>query len=354
LRRTGQMRAAVLHGKEDVRIERVAVPRLEPGDVLLRTRVALTCGTDAKVFRRGYHAKMIVPPAVFGHEIAGVVEEVGPDVEGWEPGTPVVAANSAPCGECYYCRHEMSSLCDDLLFWNGAYAEFARIPARVVSKNLLPLEDGVDFREAAMVEPLACVIRGVEESWIGRGQSVAIIGTGPIGLMFVALARMRGAHVVAAGRRRERLDKATEMGAEGVVCPRPGEDLAELLRQRSPDGRGADVVIEAVGLPETSEAAVRAVRKGGVVQLFGGCPADTKIGIDSQRLHYQELTIKSTFHHTPESVRKAFRMIADGHIDPNAFITAEEPLERLPQVLGGMARGAAGLKTAILPWGPDR
>ncbi|HEY2944802.1 MAG TPA: zinc-binding dehydrogenase [Vicinamibacteria bacterium] len=354
MRRTAQMRAAVLYGKEDVRIERVAVPRLEPGDVLLRTRVALTCGTDAKVFRRGYHAKMIVPPAVFGHEIAGVVEEVGPGVEGWEPGTPVVAANSAPCGECYYCRHEMSSLCDDLLFWNGAYAEFARIPARVVSKNLLPLEEGVDFREGAMVEPLACVIRGVEESWIGRGQSVAIIGTGPIGLMFVALARMRGAHVVAAGRRRERLDKAVEMGAENVVCPRPGDDLADLLRQRSPDGRGADVVIEAVGLPETSEAAVRSVRKGGVVQLFGGCPADTKIGIDSQRLHYQELTIKSTFHHTPESVRKAFRLIADGHLDPNAFITAEEPLERLPQVLGGMARGAAGLKTAILPWGPDR
>jgi L-iditol 2-dehydrogenase len=343
------MRAAILYGKEDVRIEHVPVPRLEPGDILLRTRVALTCGTDAKVFRRGYHAKMIVPPAVFGHEIAGVVEEVGPGVEGWEPGTPVVAANSAPCGECYYCRHEMSSLCDDLLFWNGAYAEFARIPARVVSKNLLPIEEGVDFREAAMMEPLACVIRGVEESWIGRGQSVAVIGTGPIGLMFVALARMRGAHVVAAGRRRERLEKATEMGAEGVVCARPGEDLAELLRQRSPDGRGADVVIEAVGLPETSEAAVRAVRKGGVVQLFGGCPADTKIGIDSQRLHYQELTIKSTFHHTPESVRKAFRLIADGHIDPNAFITAEEPLERLPQVLGGMARGAAGLKTAILP-----
>jgi L-iditol 2-dehydrogenase len=207
----------------------------------------------------------------------------------------------------------------------------------------------VAFREAAMVEPLACVIRGVEESWIGRGQSVAIIGTGPIGLMFVALARMRGAHVVAAGRRRERLEKAMEMGAEGAVCAKAGEDLAELLRQRSPDGRGADVVIEAVGLPETSEVAVRAVRKGGVVQLFGGCPAETKIGIDSQLLHYQELTIKSTFHHTPDSVRKAFRLIADGHIDPNAFITAEEPLERLPQVLGGMARGAAGLKTAILP-----
>lgn len=346
-----KMKAAVLHGREDVRIESVDLPRLEAGDVLLRTKVALTCGTDAKVFRRGYHARMIVPPAVFGHEVAGVVEDVGPGANGIQPGTPVVAANSAPCGECHYCRHEMPNLCDDLLFWNGAYAEFARIPARVVRKNLLPLTEDVTFHEAAMVEPLACVVRGVDESWIGRGQSVAVIGAGPIGLMFVALARMRGAHVIAAARDRERLDKAVELGAEATVVARPGHDLAELLRRRSPDGRGADVVIEAVGKPETCEAAVRAVRKGGVVNLFGGCPSDTRIGIDSQRLHYQELTIKSTFHHTPESVRKAFRLIADGHIDPNAFITAEAPLEHLPEILGQMARGEGGLKTAILPWG---
>ena len=137
------------------------------------------------------------------------------------------------------------------------------------------------------------------------------------------------------------------------MAARDGEDVAASLRALSPEGRGADVVIEAVGQPETSEAAVRAVRKGGVVNLFGGCPADTKIGIDSQALHYQELTIKSTFHHTPDSVRKAFRLIADGHFDPNAFITAEAPLEGLPEVLGRLARGGNGLKTAILPWGVE-
>jgi len=347
------MKAAVLYGKEDVRIENVDMPRVGPGELLLRTRVALTCGTDVKVFRRGYHARMIVPPAVFGHEVAGVVEEVGPGVEGVEPGTPVVVANSAPCGVCHFCRHDLPSLCDDLLFWNGAYAEFARIPARVVQHNLIPLEEGLAFREAAMVEPLACVVRGVEESWIGRGQSVAVIGTGPIGLMFVALARMRGAHVVAAGRNPQRLEKARELGAEATVTAPGLGDLAERLRERSPGGRGFDVVIEAVGLPETCEAAVRAVRKGGVVNLFGGCPADTSIGIDSQRLHYQELTIKSTFHHTPDSIRKAFRIIADGHVDPNAFITSDAPLEELPHVLAHLARGGDGLKTAILPWGTE-
>ncbi len=348
-----QMKAAVLHGREDVRIEQVEVPRLEPGDVLLRTRVALTCGTDVKVFRRGYHARMIRPPSVFGHEVAGVVEAVGPGTEGVEPGTAVVVANSAPCGECYYCRHDSPSLCDDLLFWNGAYAEFARIPARVVRHNLVPLEEGVGFREAAMVEPLACVVRGVEESWIGRGQSVAVIGAGPIGLMFVALARLRGAHVTVVGRNPGRLAKARELGAEETIAAPPDADVADLVRRRSRHGHGVDVVIEAVGLPETCEAAIRAVRKGGVVNLFAGCPVDSRIGIDSQRLHYQELTIKSTFHHTPDSVRKAFRLIADGHVDPNVLITGEAPLDGLPAVLRHMSRGGEGLKTAILTWGRE-
>jgi L-iditol 2-dehydrogenase len=347
------MKAAVLYGREDVRIEQVDVPRLGPGDLLLRTRVALTCGTDVKVYRRGYHARMITPPSVFGHEVAGIVEAVGEGTEGIEPGMPVVVANSAPCGECHFCRHDHSSLCDDLVFWNGAYAEFARIPARVVEHNLLPLEEGVGFREAAMVEPLACVVRGVEESWIGRGQSVAVIGAGPIGLMFVVLARLRGAHVTVVGRNPGRLARARELGAEDTVTTRPSEDLSLILRRKSRHGLGPDVVIEAVGLPQTCEAAIRSVRKGGVVNLFAGCPADSQIGIDSQRLHYQELTIKSTFHHTPESVRKAFRLIADGHVDPNAFITGEEPLERLPHVLGHMARGGDGLKTAILTWGRE-
>lgn len=347
---TARMKAAVLHGREDVRIEQVEVPRLEAGDLLLRTQVALTCGTDVKVFRRGYHARMISPPSVFGHEVAGIVEEVGPGVEGVEPGARVVVANSAPCGECHYCRRGSPSLCDDLLFWNGAYAEFARIPGRVVRQNLLPLEPGLSFREAALVEPLACVVRGVEESWIGRGQSVAVIGAGPIGLMFVALARLRGARVTVVGRNRDRLERAQSLGAEEVIEAPAGGDVAELIR-RGHDGHGADVVVEAVGLPSTCEAAIRAVRKGGVVNLFAGCPADSRIGIDSQRLHYQELTIKSTFHHAPESVRKAFRLIADGHVDANAFITGEAPLEGLPGVLRHLARGGDGLKTAILTWG---
>ena len=342
------MKAAVLHGREDVRIEQVPVPRLEAGDVLIRTRAALTCGTDGKVFRRGYHAKMIVPPALFGHEVSGVVAEVGPGPHGIEPGAAVVAANSAPCGACEYCLRGRETLCDDLLFWNGAYAEFVRIPARVARRNLLRLPEGLGFREAAITEPLACVVRGIEESRIVPGQTVAIIGVGPIGLMLIALARTRGARVVAVGRRPERLERAREMGADATIVVGPRDDLAALVRRESPEERGPHVVIEVAGVPETSEAAIRAVRKGGLVNLFAGCPADSLIGVDAQRIHYEELTITSTFHHTPQDIREALRLLGSGGVDLGSLITAEAPLDALPQVLGQMAQGD-GLKTMIVP-----
>lgn len=348
---TRRMRAAVLHGREDVRVEAVEIPPLEPGEVLLRTRAALTCGTDVKVFRRGYHARMLKPPVLFGHELSGVVEEVGLGVEGVEPGARVVVANSAPCGACGACEDGRESLCDDLLFWNGAYAEFARIPARIVKKNLLPLDAGVGFREAALTEPLACVVRGIDDGGVERGRTVAVIGAGPIGLMLLVLARLRGARVVVVGRNAGRLRRARELGAEAVIDASKVADVAEPLRRYGRDGRGPDVVIEAAGLAETADAAIRAVRKGGRVNLFAGCPAEARLALDAQRLHYDELTVTSSFHHTPTSFRAAYRLIADGKVDAGAFITAEADLDAVPSVLGRMASGGDGLKTAILPWG---
>ena len=342
------MRAAVLYGKEDVRIESVEVPALDPGEVLLRTRAALTCGTDAKVYRRGYHARMIVPPAVFGHEVAGVVEEVGPGVEGFSPGMRVVTANSAPCGACEFCARGRESLCDDLLFWNGAYAELARIPARIVAKNLLRIPDALGFPAAALTEPLACVVRGVEECRVSLGQSVAVIGVGPIGQMLIALCRLRGGAVTAVGRNRERLEQARELGAS-IVSVESAADLGRALLEASPGGRGFEVVIEAAGQANTSEAAFVGVRKGGVVNLFAGCPAGTRLGIDAQRLHYEELSVASTFHHTPASFREALRLIAEGHVAAGRFVTGEAPLERLPAILHDMGRGGKGLKVAIVP-----
>jgi L-iditol 2-dehydrogenase len=345
------MRAAVLHGREDVRIEEVPAPRPGPGEVLVRVRAALTCGTDAKVFRRGYHARMITPPALFGHEMAGVVDEVGAGVTSVAPGTPVVTANSAPCGRCDFCRRDRESLCDDLLFWNGAYAELALIPARIVERNLLELPAGLSFRRAAMTEPLACVVRGVAGAGVAAGQTVAVIGSGPIGLMFVRLAAAAGARVIVGGRRRRRLDKALEMGASVAVSAEEG-DVADLLRRETPQGAGADVVVEAAGRAESTQAALRLVRKGGTVQLFAGSPAGTTVPLDVARAHYEEITITSSFHHSPGSFREALRLIAKGVLDPDALITAERGLDAVPTVLAEMARGSDDLKTAIVPPAP--
>ena len=211
-----QMKAAVLYGKERLKIEPVAVPEIEGGDVLVRVKAALTCGTDVKVFRRGYHARMIMPPALFGHELAGDIVGVGSGVSKFRLGQRVVAANSAPCGECYYCQRGEENLCEDLLFNNGAYAEYIRIPSRIVEKNTHEIPPHISYQDAALVEPLACVLRGLEETSVRPDDTVAVIGLGPIGLMFVRLAHVKGARVIAIGRRQTQLDRAAMMGAEGI------------------------------------------------------------------------------------------------------------------------------------------
>jgi len=261
----------------------------------------------------------------------------------------VVVANSAPCGCCSYCAAERPNLCDDLLFWNGAYAQFACIPARIVRQNVLRLEEGLGFREAALVEPLACVVRGIEDCEIRAGQSVAVLGAGPIGLMLVRLAFLRGARVVAVGRNPGRLAVARSFGAAQTVALGHAEDAGPALKAID-GGLGPEVVIEAVGLLQTSEAALGAVRKGGLVNLFAGCAAGSRVTFDAQRLHYQEVTVKSTFHHTPRSIREAYRLIRDGQVTPGPLITAEAPLAELPSVLGRLAHGGDGLKTAIRTW----
>ena len=196
------MTAAVLYGKEDVKIERVPIPKLEEGEVLVRVQVALTCGTDLKVYQRGYHARMIVPPALFGHELAGVIEEIGPERQGISrKGMRVVALNSAPCGQCFYCSKHQENLCEDLLFNNGAYAEYIRIPRRIVETNMLAMPKHVSFEEAALVEPLACVLRGLHETKMEIGETVAVIGAGPIGLMFMQVAKLMGCDVISVVKR---------------------------------------------------------------------------------------------------------------------------------------------------------
>jgi L-iditol 2-dehydrogenase len=343
------MTAAVLYGKEDVKIEKVPIPPVEDGEVLVKVQVALTCGTDLKVYQRGYHARMIVPPALFGHELAGVIEQVGSDVRGFKKGMRVVALNSAPCQMCFFCSRHQENLCEDLLFNNGAYAEYIRIPRRIVELNMLAIPPHVSFEEAAMVEPLACVLRGLHETGVEIGDTVAVIGAGPIGLMFVHVAQAMGCNVISVVKRESQVEAARKMGAHDVVHLASVKDPVEAVRALSPAGRGADVVIEAVGRPDTWVWATEMVRKGGTVNFFGGCAKGAKVDLDTNRLHYSEVTLKATFHHTPDAVRKAFALIAEKKIRPTDYITGEAPLSRLQQVLQHMKDRNGDIKTAIIP-----
>ncbi len=337
------MKAAVLHGKEDVRVEEVRVRPLGRGEVRVQIEAALTCGTDLKVYKRGYHQKMIVPPAVFGHELAGVVIEIGPETHGWKIGERVVAANSAPCGECFHCRVQQENLCEDLLFLNGAYAESIAIPERLVQKNLLRLAPTTSFRDAALTEPLACVVQGVEDSELEKGQRVLVLGAGPIGLMFVVLARHLGCHVTVAGRGEKRLQTAHRLGAETVLDVSRQEKVPETDAK----GNGFDVVIEAVGKPETWESSVRLVRKGGTVNFFGGCPSGTTVSFDTALIHYSNLRLLASFHHTPRTIRRALELIEKGIVRASDFVDGECSLTGLPNLFKSMATGNRAVKTLI-------
>jgi L-iditol 2-dehydrogenase len=343
------MTAAVLYGKENLQIETVDVPHVGPGDVLVRVRAALTCGTDVKVFKRGYHARMITPPALFGHELAGDIVAMGKKVKGFTIGQRVMAANSAPCGVCYYCRHDQENLCSDLVFNNGAYAEYIRIPERIVERNLHILEDHVGYQDAALAEPLACVLRGLEESNLRPGDTIAIIGLGPIGMMFVRLAKaVYGARVIAIGRRQPQLDRAARMGADELIVNVEGTDVVSAVKKMT-EGRGADVVIEAVGLPELWQLATHLLRRGGVVNFFGGCATGTDVNLDTNLLHYSELTLKASFHHTPALIRKALETVGRGYVTAKDFVNGVEPLTNLLEVMQHLMSHNGHLKTAIIP-----
>ena len=349
------MNAAVLYGKEDLRLEQTEIPSANPGEIIVRVATALTCGTDLKVYRRGYHARMLKPPMPFGHELAGIVSEVGPGVTKFKVGDRVVPLNSAPCDECYFCRRNQQNLCDDLLFNNGAYAEYIRIPVRIVEKNTLLVPDGVPLEHAALTEPLACVIRGLEESGAKPADSMIVIGAGPIGLMFIHAAALAGVEVIAVVKRDDQIAAATLFGASRVVqvsADQTADEIVAAVRTVTPESRGADVVIEAVATPATWEQAVAMVRKGGTVNFFGGPPSGTVVALDTNRLHYGDITLKASFHHTPATSRTAFELIASGRFKAAEYITGRATLSELPEVFRRMLTrsssvGRPDIKTAI-------
>ncbi len=306
----------MLHAPGDLRIEEIPRPEPGPGDVLVEIEVALTDGTDRKTYARGHPLLLRDAPAPFGHEFCGIVD-----------GTRVVAANSAPCGACAGCTR--GDQCHDLVFLAGAYAEWLVVPERIATVNLHAVPRGLAPEVAAMVEPLACAIRGVERAGIVTGDRVAIVGPGPIGLMLAACVADAGGLPVVVGGRAERAA------------------LVELFGAEAGDGRGADVAIEAAGTEGAWKDAVALVRPGGTVVAFGGLPRDTRPSLDAYRLHYEELTIRGSFHHTPATVRAALVFLASGAYHWGRLVSHRVGLDELPGLFASPPREL--LKAAVVP-----
>jgi L-iditol 2-dehydrogenase len=294
------VRAARYYGPGDLRIEEVPDPRPGRGDVLVQIEVALTDGTDLKTFRRGHPLLLSELPSPFGHEFCGF------DVATGKRG---VATNSAPCGTCPQCARKRETLCDNLLpLLNGAYAELLVVPERIARVNLHPVPRTIASEIAALVEPLACALHAT--AGIEAGETVAVLGPGPMGLLLCACLKDAGANVIVAGGSPQRRALAEAFGAT------PG------------DARDADVVIESTGKAKGWRDAVKAVRRGGTVVLFSGIPGDVEL--DAQRIHYDELTLRGAFHHTPQTVRAALAFLASGAYPWEQLLTHAVSLDELP------------------------
>lgn len=324
-------------------------PSPGPGEIVVRIRVALTCGTDLKTWRRG-HPKISLP-SPFGHEFSGTVAAVGQGVRTFAPGDAVMAVHSAPCGVCFYCRAGQENLCDTLMETKvlGAYAEEILLPAHIVARNVYLKPDHLSFEEAAFLEPLACVVHGSLVQPLRRGEILLIVGAGAIGLLYLLLARARGVgRILVAGKRGSRLDLARRLGADRVIDVETEDVLAVVSAETG--GRGADQVIECTGRPTVWEGTMALVRKGGRILLFGGCPSGTEVRFDAGRLHYDEIVLQGVFHFTPAAVAEARQLLVTRAIEVAPLVSGRFGLDGLESALSLLDRGE-GLKYAILPEG---
>ena len=342
------MKAAMLYGVKDLKVEDVDVPKVEAGEVLVRVKAATTCGTDLKIFQRGYVEKVIKFPTIFGHEWAGEVVDVDKGLEWPKKGTHVRAGNSAPCLHCAMCQRGKYNLCENMIWLWGAYAEYIKVPARMVLVNMQEIPEGVSFEEAAITEPLACVLHGVEEADVKLGDTVAIIGAGPIGLLHLLTVKKIGAtKAIVIDLVNERLDFAQKLGADVTI--NSGKENVEARIKELTGGYGADVAIEAIGLPATWEQALRLARKGGVVLEFGGCPPGTEVKVNTEMLHYGELTVMGTFHATPLHFREALNLIATRTIDVRPLVTRKMKLDNIKEAFEILSTSRSEIKIGILP-----
>lgn len=340
-------RSVFLVGPGRIEIRRPELRLPGPGEVLVRLEAATTCGTDVKVFRRGGHPRMLVPPCPFGHEMSGRIARVGAGVEDWGEGDAVVVANSASCGGCAPCRRGRENLCVDLRYLNGAFSEYLLVPEPFVRRSLYRRPPELDPALAALAEPLACVVHGLERMEATAPGDEAprdalVLGAGPIGLMFVHLMAADGRAVTLVDPHAERRDLATRLGARHVLS------VTELDSATERTDGGFAATVDATGTPNGWQAAISAVRPGGLVNLFGGCAPGTRIEVDATRLHYEEISLIGAYHHRPATFRSALERLAAPGCPLRHLVSRTAPLEGVGAALEDMIARRV-VKVAILP-----
>ena len=343
------MKAIRFYAPQDIRYEEVPITPPKAGEVVIKIKAALTCGTDVKTFRRGHPVLIKKIPSGFGHEFSGIIDELGEGVTNFKVGDRVAVANSAPCGECFFCKREQFNLCENLNLLNGAYAEYITVPERIVSKNMYVIPDNLSFEKAAFCEPLANVVHGVARTEIKAGQSVGIIGIGPIGLMFARVAKLKGARVIVAGRNETKLRLADEFAhADEIIDLKKYPNPEKIFKDFSDENKGLDIAVECVGLPEIWEQVFGLVRKGGTVHFFGGCKSGSTVTFDTTKMHYGDIKIMSVFHHTPKYFKEALDLIASGDIEVEKLITEKLGLKDVEYAMKQHSDGKA-MKLLIKP-----
>lgn len=347
-----KMNAALFYAPKDVRFERINIPSPGPGEILVKIGAALTCGTDIKTYERGHPVIIKQTPSTFGHEFSGMVVELGEGVTKFKVGSRVCTCNAVPCHECYYCKIGHRNLCENLTILNGAYAEYIVIPEIMVRHNVYEIPDHISFQEAAVSEPLGTAVHAIRRAGIQPGDSVAVLGSGPLGLMLARLAFLEGARVILSGEiTEERKRVAQNFGVSefiNILEVRDAADRVQLVKEMTDGKRGVDVAIEAAGFPAAWEEAIGMIRKAGTVVFHGGCKAGTTITLDTHAMHYFEHKLIGVFHQDPDDYRRSVNLLVNRLVDGRQFITETRPLSGLVQAFESVRR-FEGIKFAIDP-----
>lgn len=345
------MIAAIYKGIGNMVVEDVPTPSIQDGELLVKVKVCAICGGDLRTFHHGHAA--IKPPIILGHEFAGEIVAVGAGVDRYAVGARVIVAPGIGCGHCSYCLSGNQHLCYHRLTlghqYHGGFAEFVRIPAIAVQAgnvNLIP--DSVDYLSATLAEPLACVINGQEAMQIQLGDTVAVIGAGPIGIMHAELARSRGAgKVFLINRSQPRLDRARPLGYDAYISSQKDDAVQRVLELT--DGMGANVVIVTAGSEAAMQMGLAMTGKMGKVCFFAGLPKDKpQVTIDANFLHYRQITIYGTFSSAPRHNALAIEMIRSGKLNVDYLLTHAVSLQHINEGLQ-LVEKQAGMRIVVVP-----